>query len=389
MNHCRYKQIFWLCLLTLLVNARVYADVVKPALVEISVTTAGDVTVELRASIEALLTGINAKYKNTKDAPTAEQYDAFRKMLPQQLRPAFDQFSPQLLDNIRLLAILDDNSSQRLNLKITQVEIPQPGYTKVPRISVILLHGRMPANAVGLQWYYPYKFGDNAVRVKQIDKKSEKWHWSQWQWLKNDESSRVFSLKALYAKPSAAKVIGNYVVLGFEHIVPKGVDHILFILGIFLLSLKPRTLLMQVTMFTLAHTITLALSANGVISLPPSVVQPLIALSIAYVGLENLFVHELHRWRMALVFAFGLLHGMGFAGVLNDFGMPKGEFVTALISFNVGVELGQIAVLGMAYLAVGLWFGRSPYYHQRVVVPASLLIGATGLYWTLARVFEF
>ncbi len=179
-------------------------------------------------------------------------------------------------------------------------------------------------------------------------------------------------------------VIGDYLVLGFEHIVPLGLDHILFVLGLFLLSARPRPLLWQISAFTVAHTLTLGLSMLGWISLPSRPVEVLIALSIAYVAIENLFTTELKPWRPALVFGFGLLHGLGFAGVLRELGLPEGEFVAGLISFNVGVEFGQLAVVAAAFLAVG-WFRDRPWYRRRVVLPASLAIAALGLFWAVER----
>ncbi len=357
------------------------ADVVKPALVEISANTKGTVTIEIRASIEALLTGINARYKNTQDAPTAEQYDQLRVLPAEQLQRAFEPFKAEFLERVFLNA-----DGAPVPLEIVGVSIPEPGYPKVPRISVIILSGELEKSTVSLQWYYPAKFGDNAVRVRQVDEANEQWHWSEWQWLRDDKPSEPFSLEALFTQRPIVEVIVSYIVIGFEHIVPKGVDHILFILGIFLLSTRLKPLLWQVTMFTLAHTLTLALSIKGVISLPDNIVEPLIALSIAYIGIENIFAHSLHKSRLVLVFLFGLLHGMGFAGVLSDFGMPANAFATALISFNVGVELGQLAVIVIAYLLVGVWFRYKPWYRQRIVVPASLVISIIGLYWTYDRV---
>jgi len=124
----------------------------------------------------------------------------------------------------------------------------------------------------------------------------------------------------------------------------------------------------------------------GLVRLPPSIVEPLIALSIAYVAVENLFTSELSPWRGALVFLFGLLHGLGFAGVLGELGVPRGQFAAALVSFNVGVELGQLSVISLAMLAVGWWrAGRSEVYRRWVVVPVSLAIAIVGLYWTVVR----
>ncbi|MCK4674368.1 MAG: HupE/UreJ family protein [Gammaproteobacteria bacterium] len=367
----------------------VLADVVKPALVEINVNKERTILVEVRASIEALLTGINAKYKNTQDAPNAEEYDDFRKMSAAELQQAFVAFKQPFLQSIFIKAGKKALLSQNLPLKIDSVDIPPTGYTKVPRISVIRLSGKLPQSADVLQWYYPAKFGDNAVRVRQVDEQNEHWHWSQWQWLRKDEASQPFSLTEIVARQSSFDVITSYIVIGFEHIVPKGLDHILFILGLFLLSTHWRVLLWQVTMFTLAHTITLGLAMNKLIELPANVVEPLIALSIAYIGIENLLAKKLHKSRLILVFIFGLLHGLGFAGVLSDFGMPQNDFAVALISFNVGVELGQLAVILLAFILLRFCFKDQQIYRKIVIVPASAFISIIGLYWFLERLELF
>lgn len=378
------RYIIFLSYLLLAVPGSLLADVVKPALIEISAYSDGRVEVELRASIEALLTGINSRYKNTQDAPNAADYDALRGMHPEELSAAFRPFTAELLQRVWLKA-----DSERIDLSVSTVEIPEAGYTKVPRISIVKLVGNINRSAQSLQWYYPAQFGDHAVRVRQVDEVNNKWHWSEWQWLRKDEPSQPFSLTEVITARPMLQVVLDYILIGFEHIMPKGRDHILFILGIFLLSLRLKPLLWQVTMFTLAHTITLGLSMNNIISLPANIVEPLIALSIAYIGIENVFVKSLHRSRLFLVFGFGLLHGLGFASVLNDFGMPNDAFVTALISFNVGVELGQLAVISLAFLAVGVWFKNKPWYRELVIVPGSLMIAVIGLYWTVERLEIF
>ena len=187
--------------------------------------------------------------------------------------------------------------------------------------------------------------------------------------------------------PTRSEVVRQYLTLGFTHIVPGGPDHILFVLGIFLLSRRLKPILQQVTAFTVAHTLTLALSIYGIVRLPPAIVEPLIALSIVFVAVENILTPELRPSRIALVFCFGLLHGLGFAGVLSELGLPRSEFLTALLSFNVGVEGGQLTVIAFASLLVGLPFRRQAWYRRRVVVPASCLIAAVGLYWSVERVF--
>src|SRR4030095_5162175 len=140
--------------------------------------------------------------------------------------------------------------------------------------------------------------------------------------------------------------------------------------------------------FTVAHSLTLALSIYGVIAVPPSIVEPLIAISIAYIAIENVWLSELKARRGVLVFAFGLLHGMGFAGALNELGLPRAEFATALLTFNVGVEAGQLAVIGTAFLLVGWHYATRSWYRTRMVVPASMLIASTSVYWTIERLFS-
>jgi hydrogenase/urease accessory protein HupE len=358
----------------------VFADIVKPALVEISVFSEGRFRIEVRASIEALLTGINSQYKDTTQAPTAEEYDRLRALEAPALAQAFEPFRQKMLEAIELR--LDGRPAQA---EITTVDIPVPGYTKVPRISLIVLEGDIPVDTETLSWYYPAAFGDNAVRVRQVDERNAQWHWSSWQWIREDLPSEAFSLTEVFTQPGFLTVVVDYVGAGFDHIIPKGLDHILFVLGLFLFSTRMRPLLWQITMFTVAHSITLAMAMTGVIELPARVVEPLIALSIAYVGIENVWHKRLHKSRLILVFAFGLLHGLGFASMLADFGMPENAFATALIAFNVGVELGQLVVVALAFLTVGLWFGKRPYYRRLVVIPGSLLIAAVGLYWTWQR----
>lgn len=377
--------IFLICSL---LSLGVLADTVKPALVEINVDNEREIQIEVRASIEALLTGINAQYKNTKDAPNGDEYDVFRKLPASELQVAFESFKDPFLKTIFLKA-MDSTSGENVQLRIVSVDIPPTGYTKVPRLSIIRLTGSLPDNADALIWYYPEKFGDNAVRVRQVDKDKNEWHWSQWQWLRNDAVSQTFSLTEIVARQSTIQTIIAYIELGAEHIIPKGFDHILFILGLFLLSTHMRPLLWQVTMFTVAHTITLGLAMNNIVELPANVVEPLIALSIVYVGIENIFARKLHKSRLILVFFFGLLHGLGFASVLSDFGMPQDDFAVALISFNVGVEFGQIAVIMLAFVLLGFWFKEQLKYRKYIVLPGSMFISLIASYWFLERLELF
>ena len=177
----------------------------------------------------------------------------------------------------------------------------------------------------------------------------------------------------------------SWVAIGFQHILPEGLDHIVFVLGLFFLSTTLKILLMQVSCFTVAHSLTLALATLGWISVPASIVEPLIAASIVFIALDNLGSIRLERWRLLIVALFGLLHGLGFAAVLSELTLPAGSFMTSLLLFNVGVELGQIAVLILAALTVGSFRGWAN-YQERVARPATVTIAGIGAYWLVKRV---
>lgn len=182
-------------------------------------------------------------------------------------------------------------------------------------------------------------------------------------------------------------VIWYYLKLGISHIIPAGTDHILFVAGLCLLSTKVKTILWQATAFTVAHSITLALSMKNIIVAPSAVVEPIIALSILFVAVENILLNELKPWRILLVFMFGLIHGMGFASALNETGLPRNKFYTSILSFNVGVELGQIAVIMGVFMLIIIPFGKQGWYKKFVVYPLSALIAIIAAYWTVERLF--
>ena len=245
---------------------------------------------------------------------------------------------------------------------------------------VLNLAGAIPAGAKTFTWSNDLKLGSYLLTLRTEGEENPERVWRE-----GGDEARSFVLKAVVVPPTRGQVAKQYLALGYTHILPKGSDHILFVLGIFLLSTKLKPVLLQVTAFTIAHTITLALTIYGIVSLRPAIVEPLIALSIVYVAVENIATSELRPWRIALVFGFGLLHGMGFAGVLSELGLPRSEFLTGLLCFNAGVELGQLTVILAAFLLIGLPFRNKPWYRRRVVVPLSLAIAAVGLYWAITR----
>jgi len=215
------------------------------------------------------------------------------------------------------------------------------------------------------------------------------------------ETSFTFDLTGLAAKPPTGPTPGSvgthstdantgstfvsYLKQGFEHILPEGLDHILFVLGLFLLCRAWKPILVQVTTFTAAHTVTLALATLGYVSVNPKIVEPIIAASIAIVALENIFRPTYGKFRILLVFIFGLIHGLGFAQRLIDERIPSGSIVSSLLGFNIGVEFGQLAVIGLA-VAATFWIKDEEKYRGWVVIPASALIAVAGLFWAYQRV---
>ena len=185
----------------------------------------------------------------------------------------------------------------------------------------------------------------------------------------------------------ATDVVWFYTKLGFTHIIPNGFDHILFVVGLCLLSTNIKTMLWQATAFTVAHSITLALSMKNVFVAPTPVVEPIIALSSVFVAVENILISKLKPWRIMLVFLFGLIHGMGFASALNEIGLPNGKFFTSILSFNLGVELGQMTVIIAVFSLLIIPFKNKTWYRTRIVYGLSSCIALIAAYWVVERVF--
>jgi hydrogenase/urease accessory protein HupE len=238
----------------------------------------------------------------------------------------------------------------------------------------IVFRGRLPPGARTLSVALPAEVGISLLRVEG----------GAAQALGPAQASAPIAVKGPEAEPD--RTLAQYLALGFEHILPKGLDHILFILAIFLLAPRLKPLTWQVTGFTVAHSMTLALAVFGVVQVPAKWVEVAIAVSIAALAVDNLRTREPGRWRPLTVMAFGLLHGMGFASVLRDLGLPRGQEALALAGFNLGIEGGQLAVLGLAFAGVG-WAIPRPWFRSRVTVPASALIAVVAGLWTVQRMF--
>lgn len=354
---------------------RAAAHELRPTIVDVVLDEGGTVALSLSANAEAMLAGIGPEHEDTDEAPEAERYDALRAADPEVLEADLRVFVPRLIDGIAL-----EIGGRAVPLTVAGIEVPPVGDTSRARTTTIRLTGEA-APGGSLDWRFDPALGASVLRLTRAGEEAP-----------FDSAYVVAGDTATLATGTAAvprgawQTLVDYIPIGFDHIVPKGLDHILFVIGLFLLSTRLGSLLWQVTTFTLAHSVTLALAALGLVTVSPAIVEPLIAASIVFIAVENILTDRLHKWRLVTVFVFGLLHGLGFAGVLAEFGLPPGQFVAGLIGFNIGVEVGQLAVIAACYLAVGLWFADKPWYRRFIVFPASAAIALIAAYWFFDRI---
>jgi len=299
-----------------------------------------EVTFEIRANLESFIAGIDlTETADTNESPQAATYDELRALSSDALAAQFEAFWPRMADGITLTA-----GEAALVPTLTNVSVGPVGDVEVVRSSIFAFSADLPAGAENVQFGWDSSFGVLVLRQMDVPAPYDGY-------LEAGALSDVISLGG-GGQATGWETFVDYIPVGFDHIVPKGLDHILFVLGLFFLAAQFRPLLLQISLFTLAHTITLALAALGYVNLPGSIVEPLIAASIVFIAIENVWARGISRWRPFVIFGFGLLHGLGFASVLGEFGLPEETFVAALIGFNVGVEVGQLAVIAVMFLCV-------------------------------------
>lgn len=326
-------------------------------------------------NIEAILAGIDlSSVSDTNIAPEAASYDELRALEPDALTKMTIEDWPAIASQIRI-----EVDGVSVVPVLGEVVAGPVGDIEVIRTTDLTFTVPLPNGAQNVTFGWAPALGTIVLRQQGVSEPYTGY-------LEAGARSEPIALTGGGEVGQIETFLG-YIPVGFDHILPKGLDHILFVLGLFLLSTRLRPLLWQVSAFTVAHTITLALAALGYVSVPGSIVEPLIAASIVFVAVENILTDGLSKWRPFVVFGFGLLHGLGFASVLGEFGLPASAFVAALIGFNVGVELGQITVIVLAFAAVGFWFGRKDWYRRVIAVPASAAIAFVGAYWFFERVF--
>lgn len=376
-----------------------HAHDIRPAVMDIGFSQNGSdyLDVRLGFTAESYLAGMDVSgLSDTDNSPVADEYNRLRMLPPEQLGALVEQAFPQLAQDIVIALdqqifapgswelqdiIVEDVTNPEL-IRETQIRFRVPFPTPAPESS--------PASSpdgqamVNINW--PMAMGGLLIRQHGDNSNA-----SYVEFLPMGGQSRGFALGEIY-QLSLFDIVQRYIHSGIIHIVPHGLDHILFVIGLLAFSRSGHHLLLQISLFTVAHTLTLAAASLGLITLSPALVEPLIALSIAYIGVENLLrsspqiTPQFTLMRGGVVFAFGLLHGLGFASVLADFGLPDTAFLASLISFNIGVELGQLIVVIPLFVLFRYILAEPKYYKIIFQVPVSVLIALTGIYWALERV---
>ena len=334
---------------------------------------------DIRLNAELILSGIDASnITDTNSSPLSATYDDLRSLTRENLK-------------ILLIESWDDIQS-KINLNINEVStkfelvdinIEANRDFEISRDSIIYLKYELDEDDEFLTFKWSEKYGPIIIReINELKKEDDLYT----EYLQAGLQTDKIFIKSENTQ-SIFKSIINYFILGIQHIIPKGLDHILFIVGLFFFSVTLRPLLIQVTMFTIAHSITLIFVSVSYINVNPLIVEPIIALSIAYVGIENIFKQYVKEYlRYIIIFFFGLLHGLGFALVLSDIGYQSSQLIVNLISFNLGIEAAQIFIILSLYVLLGIKFSNKKYYRYIFQVPVSLFIALVGIYWFFERI---
>ena len=338
--------------------------------------------IKIRLNAELILSNIDAsKISNTNSSSLSDIYDKLRILNTIELENLFKSSWQEISTNIDIKI---NNETKKINL--INIEVEDIKNFEISRDTHIYLQVLLNNNSEYFTFSWIKKYGPIILRENNNDKLEDELFT---EYLQSGIESNQFSFNEKNFKNTLNSFI-NFFVLGVEHIIPKGLDHILFIFGLFLFSSSLKKLITQITIFTIAHSITLIFVSLSLMKINPQIVEPIIALSIVYVGIENIFKNYVKEYlRYVVILFFGLLHGLGFALVLSDIGYRSTDLFINLISFNIGIEVAQISIVLVLYLLVALNFAKNKNYRMFFQVPSSILISSIGLYWFFERINFF
>ena len=356
------------------------AHELRPAIMDVGVLeeTPDQLSIDLTFPAEAFLAGIDlSTISDTDDSAKSGLYDEFRAMPPDILADRIKSSSAALAGTFTVMA-----AGRPLPLELAAIDVADEDDLSLSRDTKLRLRSSFPkaGEAIAIQWQPAM----GALLIRQMGTGGDP-EYSDY--LPNGGESQAFMLSDARPVPLGS-VIGKYIHSGIIHIVPAGLDHILFVVGLLAYGLSARGLIFQISLFTVAHTITLAAASLGWINISGSIVEPLIALSIAWIGVENMIrtSGRVAITRSSVVFVFGLLHGLGFASVLADFGLPQSAYIVGLLSFNLGVEIGQLIIVVPIFLMLRALKLTDRRFRRGFQIPVSTIISAIGLFWFVERV---
>ena len=338
--------------------------------------------IKIRLNAELILSNIDAsKISNTNSSSLSDIYDKLRVLNTIELENLFKSSWQEISTKIDIKI---NNETKKINL--INIEVEDIKNFEISRDTHIYLQVLLNNNSEYFTFSWIKKYGPIILRENSNHKLEDELFT---EYLQSGIESNQFSFNEKNFKNTLNSFI-NFFVLGVEHIIPKGLDHILFIFGLFLFSSSLKKLITQITIFTIAHSITLVFVSLSLMKINPQIVEPIIALSIVYVGIENIFKNYVKEYlRYVVILFFGLLHGLGFALVLSDIGYRSTDLFINLISFNIGIEVAQISIVLVLYLLVALNFAKNKNYRMFFQVPSSILISSIGLYWFFERINFF
>ena len=374
----KLNLIFYFLSLLIIYSTSVFSHEIKPSIIDYKIEE-NNILLNIRLNAELILSDIDAsKITDTNSSSFSDIYDSLRLLTEDKLRELFIESWTDIQSKINF-----NINDETRKLEFLDLVIETNKNFEISRESIVYLKFSINEDAEFFTFEWDEKFGPIIIREIDDLKDDDDLYTEYLQsGLKTD---KIF-IKERNVK-SIFKSIVDYFILGIQHIIPKGLDHILFIVGLFFFSVNLRPLLIQVTMFTIAHSITLIFVTVSFININPLIVEPIIALSIAYVGIENIFKKYVKEYlRYIIIFFFGLLHGLGFALVLSDIGYQSSKLILNLISFNFGIEAAQILIILFLYLVIAVTFSNKKYYKYIFQIPASLLIALVGIYWFFDRI---
>ncbi len=355
-----------------------FAHEIKPSIADFTYDK-NYLNIEVRLNAELILSNIDASnISNTNSSPLTEIYDRYRLLNKKDLENSLLESWKDISSNIDIKI---NNKLKKIDLiKIDTQDVKNFEISRDTLISFRVLLNQKSENFT-FKWIKNY--GPIILRENNDLKLEDELVTEYLQ--SGTESDPIFFNENNFRSMFVS--FTKFFVLGIQHIIPKGLDHILFIFGLFLFSSSLNKLIKQITIFTIAHSITLIFVSLSLITINPQIVEPIIALSIAYVGLENIFKNYIKEYmRYVVILFFGLLHGLGFALVLSDIGYRSSKLLLNLISFNIGIEVAQISIILFLYLLVAIKFANSKYYRIAFQIPSSIFIATIGFYWFIERI---